>query len=435
MNTKQKKKDSQLSQSCLGIKQTKPWNVIIWHYLQSNLHSLHNNHKQAWDSSMTSLKHILNDILEAINDTNNTTFTPNNIWYLQIIRVILKNVSDTAITLHSTMEDTEDIDINTNSNTICKRDVIVQSVNKIMLLFRTMTADSVDPNRNNINSRITLSHGLFFTVNQVIRLSDILNNTVFLSPALSEIDKFKSIWTSFPLSDVVTHLYYKGRFNFQRGGQNLYQAKEDLEYAYKLCNNTSLNKIRILLLLIPIKIIFGQLPDLNKMDKVLRDRFFPIIEALKTGNLLLFKKAMNFYEDDFINCGIYLLLDKLEILVFRACVQKVHFAKQRMEFEKKKNVINLGEIKKAIQIRNKQYYASEWNKMFDTEKKSNDNDGDIDDLLLNDIDDNEIECMLSTLIYKKLMTGYIAHNIACVMSRKKAFPSIKTCKGWWINDF
>ena len=195
---------------------------------------------------MTSLQQITNNVINIISDPNNNTFTSNNIWYLPVLSVILKNLSDTAITLHSSMDDEDATD---------KDDVIVQSVNKIMLLIRAMTADSQNINKNINNNKTTLSHGLFFTVNQVIRLCDIINNQTYLNHALSEVEKFRSFWTRFPLSDVVTHLYYKGRYNFQRGGKNLYQARDDLNNAYKLCLSSSLNKHRILLLLIPIQIL------------------------------------------------------------------------------------------------------------------------------------------------------------------------------------
>ncbi len=65
---------------------------------------------------------------------------------------------------------------------------------------------SIDPNVN-INKQ-TLNHGLFFTVNQIIKLCDIINHETMANNALSVVEKFRSILTHFPLSDVVTHLYF-----------------------------------------------------------------------------------------------------------------------------------------------------------------------------------------------------------------------------------
>ena len=323
-----------------------------------------------------------------------------------------------------------DNDIDDNNS---KHHIIVDSVGQYMLIMREMTADS----HTNLNSnKMTLSHGLFYCVNQIIKLCDIINNETMKNIVLSDIDQFRSRLTSFPLSDVCTHLYYLGRYHFQKGGNDLFKAREHLEYAYKLCLNSSLNKTRILLLLIPIKMIFGYLPNLNKMNQSFYDRFFPIIHALKTGNILLFKKALSFYEDDFINCGIYLLMAKLELLVIRALVLQIYATKQRMEGLDQPFAVKLSEIKKGIQIRNKQYDESQFCVRFDGEKKQNKED-DIDRILVDEMDADEIECLLSTLIYKKLIGAYVAHNTAVVISKNhnKAFPPIKNCKGWWINDF
>merc|ERR1712176_1065299 len=139
-----------------------------------------------------------------------------------------------------------------------------------------------------------------------IKLCDIINNETMKNIVLSDINAFKSKLTRFPLSDVVTYLYYLGRYHAVKGGAHLFEAREHLEMAYRLCLHSSMNRVRILLLLLPIKMIFGHLPNLNRMDKCLADRFVPIVDALKGGNLLLFKKALCFYQDDFINSGIFL---------------------------------------------------------------------------------------------------------------------------------
>ena len=228
------------------------------------------------------------------------------------------------------------------------------------------------------------------------------------------------MWTSFPLSDVVTHLYYKGRFNYSKNN-NLIKAREELSFSYKLCHKLSINRYRILLLLIPIEIMLGKLPNLDKLPPCFRDRFEPIIEALKTGNILLFKKAMEFYQDDFINCRIYLLMMKLDILVFRSLINKIHLVRKRMGNElklqgNKPHIINLKLIKLAIEIKNKQYMKSKWYFKFDGKKDEEDED--------DDIDMDEIECMMATLIFKKLVKGYVAHQNAVVYQQKLHFHQL-----------
>ena len=147
---------------------------------------------------------------------------------------------------------------------------------------------------------------------------------------------------------------------------------------------------------------------------------------------------MDHYQDDFIHCGIYLMLCKLELLVFRALVMKVFVTRQRM-MDKGANKMKLREIKSALQIRSEQYRRSKYRAVFEGERKQQDEeDGeDVEEMMVEEIDEDEIECLLTTLIWKKLIQGYVAHGIACVLSSdpNKAFPPIKLCKKWWINDF
>ena len=181
--------------------------------------------------------------------------------------------------------------------------------------------------------------------------------------------------------------------------------------------------------------VLGFLPNLGALAPALRERFDPIVCALRTGNLLLFKKAMSWFEDDWIHCGIYLMLSRLELLVFRALVIKVFVTRQRMKVNGP-NKIKLKEIRAALHIRNGQYRASEFGRRFEGERKGQDAE-DVEGAMVDEIDEDEIECLLSTLIHKKLVQGYVAHGIACVLSADpaKAFPPIKQCKRWWVNDF
>merc|ERR550525_109454 len=104
--------------------------------------------------------------------------------------------------------------------------------------------------------------------------------------------------------------------------------------------------------------------------------------------------------------------------------------RQKMEDIKAPNKIKLKDIKAALDIRSAQYSKSKYRRSMNA-----DDDDDMD--LVDDIDEDEIECFLSTLIWKRLIGGYVAHKIACVLSSdpKKAFPPIKMCRNWYCNDF
>ena len=106
--------------------------------------------------------------------------------------------------------------------------------------------------------------------------------------------------------------------------------------------------------------------------------------------------------------------------------------RQRMKINKFSQ-ISLSEIKAALRIRSEQYRASAFWKRFEGERKGPSDEEE----MVNEIDEDEIECLLAALISKKLLKGYVAHETACVLSSdpNKAFPPIKACRQWWINDF
>lgn len=266
--------------------ESETWTMVTFYHLKSILEMLEERYSCSWQSTKTALKLLKDQIIEAtIRKDNNTLFDCNNVWYLPVINSMLKNLTDIAITYYQFLCHFD------NDN-----DIIVNAFGDIMQIVRMMTSDytnRVNSNGNkhkNNHGKYTLSHGLFFTVNQIIKLCDVINNQTYLNHALQEVEKFRSMWTSFPLSDVVTHLFYKGRYNYQKNN-NLCKAKEELLFAYKLCHKSSINRYRILLLLIPIQIVMGYLPNVHALPRCFAQRFEPIVEALKSGNLLLFKQA------------------------------------------------------------------------------------------------------------------------------------------------
>merc|ERR1712176_1504199 len=105
-------------------------------------------------------------------------------------------------------------------------------------------------------------------------------------------------------------------------------------------------------------------------------------------------------------------MKKLDFLVMRSLLIKIYLVQQRMKMNKP-HIVKLEVVLKAIAIRKKMYEQSKYFTVFG---------GGNDD---EEIDIDELECILSTLIFKKLVKGYIAHQTAIVLSTKTAFPPIK----------
>merc|ERR1719242_658626 len=127
------------------------------------------------------------------------------------------------------------------------------------------------------------------------------------------------------------------------------EAKKDLEYAFRMCHKDSIaNKIKILELLIPINLLFGIFPEKELLTKYKIPHLNGIVEACKTGNLLLFNSEVEKYQQQLIDKGVYLLIIHIEPLLYRQIVEKIlEFQKKRKkagEFKRKPTIIAISVI-------------------------------------------------------------------------------------------
>jgi len=98
-----------------------------------------------------------------------------------------------------------------------------------------------------------------------------------------------------------------------------------LEYAFAHCPAyQKKNKQLILHYLVPIKMYFGSTPTDKLLYKYKLDHFVELSRALKIGNLKMFDAAIEKYRILFIKTGIYLLLEKLRMLVYRNLFRKMY---------------------------------------------------------------------------------------------------------------
>ena len=185
------------------------------------------------------------------------------IWYLRSIKVLVTAWSDAAVKLHNMKllsGDEEEI----NNNTIitdCVRNCtrILSEMHKEETMLNNMQKKN---NNGNIHDKNCLSNGMFFMVNILIRLCDVINNQTFLKESMSSIEKYND--SLFPKSDVVTSSFYYGRLMARH--DRLPDARLSLQKAFRMSRNGAsgkksyYNKVRILILLAPINMAFGESP-------------------------------------------------------------------------------------------------------------------------------------------------------------------------------
>mmetsp|Transcript_10219 Transcript_10219/g.33735 ORF Transcript_10219/g.33735 Transcript_10219/m.33735 type:complete len:237 (-) Transcript_10219:344-1054(-) len=204
------------------------------------------------------------------------------------------------------------------------------------------------------------------------------------SPSAATMDAFFE--RSFPRGDVVTYRFFVGRL---RMFEDQYApAEAHLAYAFARCDRRSpRNKRAILEFLLPVRLRRGSFPDAALLRKYGLATLAPLVDAVRRGDLRAFHAALDANRRAFVERGTFLLLEKVEVLVYRNLVKKVFL------LEGKAAQIKLPVLRRALAF------------------------------LGSDVDADEVECILANLIYKGLVKGYISHQKqTLVLSKKDPFP-------------
>ncbi|XP_052199597.1 enhanced ethylene response protein 5 isoform X2 [Diospyros lotus] len=172
----------------------------------------------------------------------------------------------------------------------------------------------------------------------------------------------------FPVRDKVTYMYYTGRLEVFN--ENFPAADQKLSYALKHCNVHREANIRMILkYLIPVKLSIGILPKISLLEKYNLVEYTNVVQALKRGDLRLLREALQVHEDRYFI--------------------------QRQKDPAKAHQVKLEVIVKALK----------WLEM--------------------DMDVDEVECIISILIFKNLVKGYFAHKSkVAVLSKQDPFPKL-----------
>ncbi|KAK9073712.1 hypothetical protein SSX86_006306 [Deinandra increscens subsp. villosa] len=197
----------------------------------------------------------------------------------------------------------------------------------------------------------------------------------------------------FPVRDKVTYMYYTGRLEVLN--ENFPAADHKLSYALKHCDPQSEANIRMILkYLVPVKLSIGIIPKKSLLEKYNLVEYSDIVLAMKRGDLRLLRHALEEHEDRFLRSGVYLVLEKLELQVYQRLVKKIYII-QKQKDPSKAHQIKLEMIVKALK----------WLEM--------------------EMDLDEVECIMSILIYKNLVKGYFAHKSkVAVLSKQDPFPKL-----------
>ncbi|KAG8181805.1 hypothetical protein JTE90_001461 [Oedothorax gibbosus] len=233
--------------------------------------------------------------------------------------------------------------------------------------------------------------GILNLTNQLFKIYFKVNKLHLLKPLIRVIES-SNLKDQYPISQRVTYNYFVGQQQMFQSKFNL--AEKNLEFAFVHCHRESKrNKQLILIFLITVKMVLGIMPSIQILEKYELMEFSELVRAVKDGDLQRFGKALEASEDFFIKWGIRLVLEKLKIIIYRNLFKKVYLLFQT-------HIIPVSAFKDALNFK-KEYEEDE------------------------EVEEEEVMCILSNLINENKMKGYISYqHLKVVLSKQNAFPPL-----------
>ncbi|PYH96359.1 COP9 signalosome complex subunit [Aspergillus ellipticus CBS 707.79] len=271
-------------------------------------------------------------------------------------------------------------------------------INRMFTLCLSDRASIEESRKWGIYDTTNLLFKSYFKLNSVGLSKNLLRALNASSADLPEMD-------AFPKSHIVTFKYYVGVIHFL--DENYAEAEEHLSYAWNMCHQSAIkNKELILAYLVPCHLVTTHtLPSKKLLSSFprLEELFRPLCNCIKAGDLGGFDAAMTVAEEEFVKRRIYLPLERGRDIALRNLFRKVFIAGGFDEPKEgqppiRRTRIPVAEFAAAVRVGT---HAKEGSR----------------------VDMDEVECLLSNLIYKGLMKGYISRERSMVvLSKGGAFP-------------
>ena len=253
----------------------------------------------------------------------------------------------------------------------------------------TKAFTTVAKDRNPITDPHCKKLAIFSVTNVLFKIYFKLNTLQLMGKLIKQINQtpvYMQNLKLFPLCDVVTYQYYVGRLSLFE--DNIEKARECLRFAFEHCPRYSQrNRQRILTSLVPINMSLGLMPTLKISTDYGLSSLVELGNAAQVGDLQTFNRVFSENRAVFIRMGIYLVIEQAKGLVYRNLFKRFHLITQSTR-------LSIEEFKKAMT----------W--------------------LGEDVDLDEIECILANLIFDKKVKGYLSHGKRIlVVGKSDPFPT------------
>lgn len=192
----------------------------------------------------------------------------------------------------------------------------------------------------------------------------------------------------------MTYKYFTGRLAIFDEAYE--EADADLSYAFSHCpRSASTNRARIAFFLVPVRLLRGRLPAPGLLAECgLGDDYGPIVESVRSGSLAQLDTVLAERQWRYVAAGTYLLLEKLRPAVARRLIKKtaaLHAAADPPRAAQ----LPLAKLAAALAWQGAP------------------------------ADDDAVECLVATLIFRRYVKGYVAHKSrVLVLSKADPFPAL-----------
>lgn len=235
---------------------------------------------------------------------------------------------------------------------------------------------------------VTKKWGMMFLINHLFAIAFRLNNFAIVESFRRAMLRETELMQLFHLSHRITHSYHLGRLALFNS--HYQEAEKELSFAFRRCHRDCRTNKRLLLIhLIPLQLLRGCLPAQELLEKYDLRPYMEVVAALRIGHVHRYKEALVAHQSFFVQWGVLLMLERALLLVYRRLLKRVQLITGLVQMPLRRFLTALALLKE------------------------------------HDTDVDEAECILSNLILRNLVRGYISHEKrVLVLSKKDPFPPV-----------
>ncbi|KAI5455220.1 COP9 signalosome (CSN) subunit [Naganishia albida] len=363
-----------------------PWATIGYQHVCSLVASKTGDHQAAYTSQAQLVSTFLGKVVGGASS-----------WCLPVLYVLLADLRYLAAVADSVNPSA------TSQGLPCQEDC-ARTVNRAFSLCAT---DRINPantsRRKGVYKIASLSMKCYFKVDRPALCKNLVRATTS-DPSIPKLE-------TYPLADQVTWRYYLGYLAFLNGEEA--SAREHLTWAFEKCHvRAKRNQELILTYLIPLRLLNGTFPSARLLAAypTLDTLYSPFLTAIRTGSLKAYDTALAAAQHSFSDMACWMTMERVREVCVRTLFKVV------WEVSGRTSRIPVPAFKKAMEMQGVELGLQGAQEGEDVSMEE------VDAL-------DETECIITAMIYKGYMKGYMSHEKRTVVLAKTApFPPLSARK-------